>query len=176
MTGEAQCIEQNNDLESGGRRGLWRDHDQPYGLYESEKGKANSFRFRHNGLKIRTETGVSMLPGWIVGRDALRAGEDHVVVHLLAPRFVLHWNSTPFPDQNMSKHDALSINVSLPIPLDEISEEILSELDARNRWVEEATAAVAVSRGDILQFLPDDVPDYESDDLDENIERVLPYD
>ncbi len=61
-----------------------------------------------------------------------------------------------------------------PYGLDEISEETLADMPARIRWLDEACAAVACWRGDICEFLPEDAPDFDEDDIGDGTRRLIP--
>jgi len=71
------------------------------------------------------------------------------------------------------KHRSLPVYISQALPLDEISEETLADLPARIRWLDEACAAVARWRGDICEFLPEDAPDFDEDEIGDGTRRLI---
>jgi len=157
---------------------VWSEHDNPYGLYKNKAGEPTSYRFRHRRMHINTGKGSLDLPGWVVGQDALKKEapcKGGVVVHLFAPRFIAYWTSFPYADAQFIKDDRLPVKLTLPIPLDEISEETLVDVAARDRWLDEAAAAVVCWRGDICELLPEDAPDYDEDDVGDGTHSLIPY-
>jgi len=158
---------------------VWSEHEQPYGLYENKSGEPTCYRFRHRRMRINADKGKLNFPGWVVGHDALSGESDDsgVIVHLFAPRFVVHWTASSDAasrEPGWMKHRSLAVYISQPLPLDEISEETLADMPARIRWLDEACAAVARWRGDICEFLPEDAPDFDEDDIGDGTRRLIP--
>jgi len=152
-------------------------HKCPYGLYRNKAGEPVQYRFRHRHLEIKTVAKEPLLfPAWVIGHNAMSTKvctHKGLITHLFVPRFVVHWEHSTHSIPSQDEYEMLSVMMSQPIPLDEISQETLNEPERLNCWMEEAAAAVLCHRGLIKELLPENgVDDEYFDDGGKMIQQI----